>query len=140
MLNTSRHRPLQKHGYHNVCVNEICASCGVTTGSFYYHFVNNESVILAYYSSCLDTASKTEESVSKVKNVRFFRTFSFLLISAQIERQSADQIGIIAELTADDFRFRERKRMAGVIQLVDAVADGIRDFFSYADSAADGKA
>ena len=39
----------QEHGYHNVSINQICKNCGVTKGSFYYHFINKESVILEYY-------------------------------------------------------------------------------------------
>jgi len=94
----------QKHGYHNVSVNEICASCGVTKGSFYYHFVNKESVILAYYSSCLDTAGKSEESGSSYLE----RIFALI-------RQSTDPLVV---LNRD-------------ILLVFLTSDGIREASNY---------
>ncbi|MDM8200473.1 TetR/AcrR family transcriptional regulator [Allofournierella massiliensis] len=28
----------QKHGYNDTSINEICSVCGVTKGTFYYHF------------------------------------------------------------------------------------------------------
>jgi len=40
-------------GYRNASVNEICAECGVTKGSFYHHFDSKESLLFYYYNEVL---------------------------------------------------------------------------------------
>lgn len=39
----------QKHGYNDTPINEICSVCGVTKGTFYYHFNGKSDIIFRYY-------------------------------------------------------------------------------------------
>ena len=39
----------QKHGYNETSINVICNACGVTKGTFYYHFNEKSDLIFRYY-------------------------------------------------------------------------------------------
>lgn len=39
----------QKHGYHETTINQICAACHITKGTFYYHFDSKHAIIFKYY-------------------------------------------------------------------------------------------
>ncbi len=42
-------RLFRKHGYNNVSVEDICASLGITRGTFYYHFKTKAAVLESIY-------------------------------------------------------------------------------------------
>lgn len=44
----------QKNGYHETTVNQICAACGITKGTFYYHFDSKHDLIFKYYELLFD--------------------------------------------------------------------------------------
>lgn len=39
----------KKHGYDETSLNRICAACGITKGTFYYHFNSKSDIIFRYY-------------------------------------------------------------------------------------------
>lgn len=39
----------QKYGYNETSINAICTACGVTKGTFYYHFNAKSDIIFRYY-------------------------------------------------------------------------------------------
>ncbi len=39
----------KQRGYSTVTINEICTACGISKGTFYYHFKTKEDLILNYY-------------------------------------------------------------------------------------------
>lgn len=41
-------------GYEKTTVAEICKECGITKGTFYYHFPNKDEIIFAYYERLFD--------------------------------------------------------------------------------------
>ena len=38
-------------GYNNVSINQLCNACGVTKGTFYYHFKAKDEIIFHYYEN-----------------------------------------------------------------------------------------
>lgn len=41
----------REHGFDNVSVNDICAACGVTRGSFYHHFEDKYDLLLFWQTT-----------------------------------------------------------------------------------------
>lgn len=39
----------KKNGYHESSLNGICSACGITKGTFYYHFNAKSDIIFRYY-------------------------------------------------------------------------------------------
>ena len=44
----------KSEGYDNVSIERICSECGVTTGSFYYHFQSKRDVIMCYITAYVE--------------------------------------------------------------------------------------
>ncbi len=44
----------RQNGYSAVTINEICNMCGITKGTFYYHFKTKEDLVLSYYEMLSD--------------------------------------------------------------------------------------
>ena len=54
-----------KHGYHNITVDEIAKTCGMSTGSAYRYFKNKKEMLIAaieFYYSNIQKFSKTEDT------------------------------------------------------------------------------
>ena len=43
---------IQKHGYDQVKIKDICQEAGVSVGAFYHHFKNKADIVVALYSEC----------------------------------------------------------------------------------------
>lgn len=41
----------RREGYDSVSINDVCRACGVTKGTFYYHFNSKDEIIIHYYES-----------------------------------------------------------------------------------------
>jgi AcrR family transcriptional regulator len=41
----------KSEGYDNVSIDQLCKVCGITKGTFYYHFASKDAIIFHYYSS-----------------------------------------------------------------------------------------
>lgn len=44
----------KQKGYSAVTMNEICSACGITKGTFYYHFKTKEDLVVSYYQMLSD--------------------------------------------------------------------------------------
>lgn len=55
----------QEYGYNNVSINRICRECGVTKGSFYYHFTSKEDLLLKYIGRMIDQVEFDEDLYSR---------------------------------------------------------------------------
>ena len=51
----------QEYGYDNVSINRICRECGVTKGSFYFHFASKEDLLLRYIKKMIDQVELNED-------------------------------------------------------------------------------
>lgn len=61
-------KAIQKHGYNNVTVDEICKSCGVSKGTFYVHYKSKEDIIKESFRSKLTEFIKTELEDFNIRN------------------------------------------------------------------------
>lgn len=55
-----------KHGYHNITMDEIAKSCGMSTGSAYRYFRNKKEMLIAAIEYCysnIQSFSKTEDKL-----------------------------------------------------------------------------
>ena len=43
---------IQKHGYDQVKIKDICQEAGVSVGAFYHHFKNKADIVVAMYADC----------------------------------------------------------------------------------------
>jgi AcrR family transcriptional regulator len=41
----------KSEGYENVSIDQLCKECGITKGTFYYHFDSKDEIIFHYYNS-----------------------------------------------------------------------------------------
>lgn len=70
-------------GYDNVSISSICNECGVTKGSFYYHFPSKDSLLLAYFTHI---QMNYAELISNLEKCSSWREKIWLLKSVYLER------------------------------------------------------
>lgn len=78
---------IKEKGYQNVTIDEICASCNVTKGAFYYHFDSKESVIEQIH---LDTDQIVEKKIAQLlkmpPSLKIFQEMSYFYGEITVER------------------------------------------------------
>lgn len=78
---------IKEKGFQNVTIDEICASCNVTKGAFYYHFDSKESVIEQIH---LDTDQIVEKKIAQLlkmpPSLKIFQDMSYFYGEITMER------------------------------------------------------
>lgn len=65
---------IQKKGYHNMSIRQLCQEAGISTGAFYHHFSSKEEMInngFALYDEALDQLLKHYEFHDPVEDIKF---------------------------------------------------------------------
>lgn len=47
----------KENGYEETTINKICKECGITKGTFYYHFANKDELTFAFYDMLIEESS-----------------------------------------------------------------------------------
>lgn len=56
-----------KHGYQKASLRRICASCGVTTGAFYFFFENKDALLCEIVDPVIEKGLKMAEELNRVE-------------------------------------------------------------------------
>ncbi len=72
----------QAKGYENTSVTDICKACGITKGTFYYHFPNKDEITFEFYN-------------------RIFQDFSDTLVELLMIPDAKEQLWKVYEFTID---------------------------------------
>lgn len=65
---------IQKKGYHNMSIRQLCQEAGISTGAFYHHFSSKEEMInkgFALYDEALDLLLQHYEFGDPVEDIKF---------------------------------------------------------------------
>lgn len=65
---------IQKKGYHNMSIRQLCQEAGISTGAFYHHFSSKEEMInkgFALYDDALDLLLQHYEFHNPVEDIKF---------------------------------------------------------------------
>jgi AcrR family transcriptional regulator len=71
----------KEHGFNNVSINAVCKACGITKGTFYYHFNSKEDLLDGFYSLLTEQSSTEALELLKSSSVieQLWRTFENLI-------------------------------------------------------------
>lgn len=60
----------QKNGYENTSVASICKVCGITKGTFYYHFPNKDELTFGFYENLYNNLSDITPELLTIENAK----------------------------------------------------------------------
>jgi len=60
----------QNEGYENTSVAAICKACGITKGTFYYHFPNKDEITFAFYEKLYKNLSDITSELLTIDNTK----------------------------------------------------------------------
>lgn len=65
---------IQKKGYHNMSIRQLCQEAGISTGAFYHHFNSKDEMInkgFALYDEALDLLLQHYEFRDPIEDIKF---------------------------------------------------------------------
>lgn len=65
---------IQKKGYHNMSIRQLCLEAGISTGAFYHHFSSKDEMInkgFALYDEALDLLLQRYQFNDPVEDIKF---------------------------------------------------------------------
>lgn len=60
----------KEKGYEHTSVTDICRACGITKGTFYYHFPNKDEITFEFYENIFRDFSETLVDVFLITNAK----------------------------------------------------------------------
>ena len=71
----------KEKGYKETSVTDICRACGITKGTFYYHFPNKDEITYEYYNTVFSEFVDTLPELLLLSNAKdqLWRVYEFTI-------------------------------------------------------------
>lgn len=60
----------KEQGYEKTTINEICNTCGITKGTFYYHFSSKDEIAFSYYDEIFQDITSIMPELFSIENAK----------------------------------------------------------------------
>lgn len=120
----------KKHGYQDTSINQICDACGITKGTFYYHFSAKSDLIFQYYEYLFEnivtimpeliTMKDTKEKIWKLYEYSIDNTTALTapLLNAMLIADAENSLEYFSPLKSGEISTSRQMNMKMIRELV----------------------